>query len=232
MIVLAAHPILDIAASALALLATWIAYDKRLRGAVLEPEGLGAGYPLALIAGAALGGYGLGTLNLYLSGVEQVGRSILGALAGAILAVEFYKWRRGISGSTGVVFVVGFATTVAVGRVGCYLSGLGDQTHGIPTALPWGHDFGDGIPRHPVQLYESAVMAAFLAGAAIALRARSRLFLRNGFYLMVAVYAAQRFAWEFLKPYGTLIGPLNLFHLVCAALFAYAAAMMARVRDG
>ena len=27
---------------------------------------------------------------------------------------------------------------------------------------------------------------------------------------------AQRFLWEFLKPYQTLLGPFNLFHFICA----------------
>ena len=39
-------------------------------------------------------------------------------------------------------------------------------------ALPWGHDFGDGVPRHPVQLYESAAMAAFAGVYRLARAAR------------------------------------------------------------
>jgi phosphatidylglycerol---prolipoprotein diacylglyceryl transferase len=50
--------------------------------------------------------------------------------------------------------------------------------------------------------------------------------MRNGFYALVLFYAVQRFLWEFLKPYGAVIGPFNLFHLVCAALALYALAMM------
>jgi phosphatidylglycerol:prolipoprotein diacylglycerol transferase len=170
----------------------------------------------------------MGSLNLYLSGQPAVGRSILGALAGAILAVEGFKAARGIRGSTGLVFVAAFPVSVAVGRWGCFLSGLGDFTHGVPTALPWGYDYGDGIARHPVQLYESFAMAAFLVAALWALRRRNPVFLRHGFYLMVLWYAAQRFAWEFFKPYATVAGPFNLFHLVCAALAVYAAVMIAR----
>jgi len=50
-----------------------------------------------------------------------------------------------------------FAVGVAVGRIGLLFSqGIDDFTYGTPTALPWAHDFGDGVPRHPVQLYESA----------------------------------------------------------------------------
>jgi hypothetical protein len=51
--------------------------------------------------------------------------------------------------------------------------------------------------------------------------------MRNGFYLLVVTYAAQRFLWEFLKPYATLAGPFNIFHLVCLAVIAYGVAMIA-----
>lgn len=192
---------------------------------------LGGGYAAALVAGAVLGGYGLGTANLWLSGEPGLGRSILGALAGAIAAVELYKARRRVTGSTGAVFVIGFATTVAVGRIGCFLSGLDDFTYGTATALPWGHDFGDGIRRHPVQLYESLAMAGFLAVAWFGFFRRRVSFLRHGFYLLAGFYAAQRFVWEFFKPYGQIVGPLNLFHLVCLGIIVYAGAMLIRQRN-
>lgn len=96
--------------------------------------------------------------------------------------------------------------------------------------LPWGHDFGDGIPRHPVQLYESAAMILFLAYAMWALARRQPLFMASGFYLMVGYYAAQRFIWEFLKPYATVIGPFNIFHIVCATLLIYAYVMIRNLK--
>lgn len=52
---------------------------------------------------------------------------------------------------------------MAVGRLGCFFAGLPDYTYGVPTDLPWGVNFGDGVPRHPVQLYESAAMLLFLS---------------------------------------------------------------------
>jgi prolipoprotein diacylglyceryltransferase len=83
-------------------------------------------------------------------------------------------------------------------------------------------DFGDGIHRHPVQLYESLSMALAALALGLAVWRRIPLIMSKGFYLAVGFYAVQRFAWEFLKPYGTLIGPLNLFHLLCLLLLAYA----------
>jgi phosphatidylglycerol---prolipoprotein diacylglyceryl transferase len=48
----------------------------------------------------------------------------------------------------------------AIGRIGCFLSGDGD--YGIPTSLPWGMSFPNGVVPttervHPTPLYEFAV---------------------------------------------------------------------------
>jgi phosphatidylglycerol---prolipoprotein diacylglyceryl transferase len=220
------HTLFDLLAAASSLAVTALCYHWRLKEAAQRIESAGTGYIIALIFGAAIGGFGLGSLNMILSHQPMVARSIVGALAGAIASIELYKWSRGLKGSTGLIFVPAFATTVIVGRWGCFLSGLSDETHGTPTTLPWAVNVGDGIPRHPVQLYESFTMLAFLALAMLLLNQRNVWFLRNGFYALVLVYAVQRFAWEFLKPYATLGGPFNLFHLVCAGLAAYALLMM------
>lgn len=220
------HTAFDIAAATAAAAMTVACYFWRLKDAAARIDQAGFGYAFALVAGAAAGGYAAGTANLWLSGEPGVARSIVGALAGAILAIELFKRARGITGSTGLIFAPAFCTSVAIGRWGCFHSGLTDHTHGAPTAVAWGHDFGDGVLRHPVQLYESAAMTAFLVYAVVRLAHRDPFFLRHGFYLMVLWYAAQRFCWEFLKPYAPLLGPLNLFHLICLTLIAYALVMI------
>jgi prolipoprotein diacylglyceryltransferase len=222
------HTVFDVLAAASSAGITAACYRWRLGEAAARIESIGAGYALALVFGAVAGGYGAGTLNLWLSGVPGFGRSIVGALAGAIGTIELFKWQKGIGGSTGLIFVPAFATSVIIGRIGCFLSGMEDNTFGLPTTLPWGQDFGDGILRHPVQLYESISMLFFLAVALILLARRQAFFMRNGFYLMVLFYSGQRFVWEFLKPYGALAGPFNLFHFICAGLFCYSIWMMGR----
>jgi prolipoprotein diacylglyceryltransferase len=199
-------------------------------------------YVAALVLGAGVGAMLFGTANLWLSHQHGIARSIEGGIAGGIVAIELYKHIAGIGVRTGARFALPLAVGVAVGRIGCYLSGIDDFTHGTATTLPWGHDFGDGVMRHPVQLYESAAMTAF--AVLYVLRARrageqserparqlpkvrnDRFVIDNGFYLAVGFYGAQRFAWEFVKPYGTLAGPFTLFHLLSAALVAYAAVMI------
>lgn len=225
------HTLFDMLAAVASLGVTAFCYRWRLAEVAARIEAGGVGYMMALLLGAALGGYGLGSLNLWLSGEAMVARSIVGALAGAIAAIEVFKWLRGLRGSTGLIFVPAFATTVVVGRWGCFLSGLEDETHGIPSKLPWAVDQGDGMTRHPVQLYESFSMLAFLMVALLLLGKRNRWFMRNGFYALVLFYAGQRFVWEFLKPYAAVAGPFNLFHLVCAGLVAYACVMLWRSHE-
>jgi prolipoprotein diacylglyceryltransferase len=190
------------------------------------PEPLRFAYVAALLAGAAAGAVLFGTANLWLSGQAGIARSIEGAVAGGIVAIELYKRAAGIRSRTGARFALPFAVGVALGRIGCFLSGIEDFTHGTQTTLPWGHDFGDGILRHPVQLYESAAMALFALLYVTRIVRRDRFWIAKGFYLAVAYYGAQRFMWEFLKPYGLLAGPFTLFQLLSAAIVAYALAMI------
>ena len=188
------------------------------------------GYFASLVVGAVAGAYLSGSFTFWGQGVFALAHSVAGALFGAIVTVELYKLMRGIRQSTGIVFVGPFAAGVAVGRWGCLFAGLPDQTFGIPTSLPWAVDLGDGIGRHPVEIYESLSMALFLLAFVLGLRARANWAMRDGFYWMAIVYGAQRFIWEFLKPYPTLIGPLNHFHLMCAGLVLYGVTMIARNR--
>jgi phosphatidylglycerol---prolipoprotein diacylglyceryl transferase len=222
------HAAFDLLASITSFVLTLIVYRWKLKSALDRVEQAGLGYVVALLVGAAFGGYGFGSLNLWLSGTPHIARSIVGALAGSIAAIEIFKWLKGMRGSTGIIFVPAFCATVVVGRWGCFLSGLADETHGTATILPWGVDLGDGITRHPVQLYESFAMLGFLVVALWLIGRRQPWFMANGFYALVAFYVAQRFLWEFLKPYGAVLGPFNLFHLVCVALMAYAFVMMGK----
>jgi phosphatidylglycerol:prolipoprotein diacylglycerol transferase len=89
------------------------------------------------------------------------GKTILGGLLGGWLGVEIAKHLAGVKHSTGDAFVFPLITGMAIGRIGCFLTGLDDHTYGIATALPWGVDFGDGIRRHPTQLYDIIFLAIF-----------------------------------------------------------------------
>ncbi len=147
------------------------------------------------------------------------GKSIIGGLLGGLLAVEGIKRLLHIRQPTGDLFAIPLAVGIAVGRIGCFLTGLADQTHGLPTSLPWGVDFGDGVHRHPTQLYE----IVFLIGLAMWLRRRMGQPHEPGdsFKRFMIAYMSFRFAVEFLKPGVSMAGLAALQWLCLAALVYY-----------
>ena len=144
----------------------------------------------------------LGLLALLL-----MGKTGVGALVGGLVGVELTKAAIGLRRSTGDLFVLPLLAGIAIGRIGCFLTGLDDHTHGLPTTLPWGVDFGDGIPRHPTQLYE----IGFLLLLALALRFGSRRTWPEGrrFQLFLGAYLAFRLGVDALKPMQPLAAGLG-----------------------
>lgn len=140
------------------------------------------------------------------------GKTIVGGLLGGWLGVEIVKRITGIRRRTGDLFALPLCVGIAVGRIGCLLAGLSDDTYGKPTSLPWAVDFGDGLGRHPVQLYE----IAFLGLLALAVSAPNRLREGSRFRIFLAGYLAWRIAIDFLKPQPLLLG-MNLIQWTCAA---------------
>jgi prolipoprotein diacylglyceryltransferase len=127
------------------------------------------------------------------------GKTIVGGLLGGWIGVEIAKKRLGIRRSTGDAFAFPLCFGIAVGRIGCFLTGLADHTHGVHTSVPWAVDFGDG-PRHPTQLYEIKFLV--LLAFALTIRARRRRTHAEGelFRLFMVGYLAFRFVIEFIKP--------------------------------
>lgn len=187
-------------------------------------------YLLALLFGLIAGSLLLGTLNLHWSGQVGVAKSMLGGVFGAIVSAEIFKYFAGIRQSTGLYFVPGLMVLIAVGRIGCFLAGLEDFTYGIETTLPWGVDFGDGLKRHPVQLYETLALLVGLLILLVSYPKHPRFWQAQGFYIFVLFYAGQRFLWENLKPYSAVFGTVNLFQLLCLGLVGYAVLMLITTR--
>jgi phosphatidylglycerol---prolipoprotein diacylglyceryl transferase len=223
------HVIFDGLAWTAGLATSVVLYRWRLRDAVTHVAGrVGPGYFVSLVIGAMAGAWLSGSFNTLREAIPALSHSIAGALVGAIVGVECYKAVTGIRGSTGVIFVGSLSVGIAIGRWGCLFAGLPDRTYGTPTGLPWGVDLGDGISRHPVQIYESLAMWLFLAIFLSGLQNRRPWALHRGFYVLCAWYGLQRFAWEFLKPYPPLIRPLNIFHILSLGLVIYGCIYAAR----
>jgi phosphatidylglycerol:prolipoprotein diacylglycerol transferase len=217
----AAHYAFDVLAWAAAALAARWQYrrwpEEALRlSRIVEPS-----YFVSLGIGALIGAWLVGSANSMQGTIFAPSHSIAGALAGGIVAVELWKRLHGVRASTGGALVLPICVGIAVGRFGCFFAGLPDYTYGVPTSAPWAVDLGDGIARHPVQLYESLAMAAF-AAVYVRTRVRDGKWAReHAFHAMIIFYAAQRFLWEWLKPYPAVLGPLNVFHILMVGLVAY-----------
>ncbi|MGL4768169.1 MAG: prolipoprotein diacylglyceryl transferase [Formosimonas sp.] len=150
------------------------------------------------------------------------GQSIVGGLLGGLIGVEFAKKAIGSQVSTGDFFVIPLIAGTIIGRFGCLLAGLYDGTYGLPTTLPWAIDFGDGITRHPTQIYDM-LFVAFWGG----LLWRKQQYLKPQSGLMFKCYLAGYLLWRLcvdsIKPVP-YIYPLNLSGIqwICiVALFIY-----------
>ena len=149
------------------------------------------------------------------------GKTIVGGLLGGWLAVEMAKLALHIHSRTGDLYAIPLALGIAIGRIGCFLAGLADDTYGTPTTLPWAVDFGDGIPRHPTQLYELVFL--LLLAAILYLRGRTAHPQGQLFRLFMGSYLSWRFVIDFIKP-QPLIDGLNPIQWAClAGLLAVAA---------
>jgi prolipoprotein diacylglyceryltransferase len=162
------------------------------------------------------------------------GQSIVGGLLGGLIGVELGKKYAGVTESTGDRFVTPILVGLVIGRIGCFIAGLADDTYGNPTTLPWGVDFGDGVRRHPTQLYD--ILFAIAAWLAL-YRYRTALAREPGlqFKLMLAGYLAWRLLIDALKPVPYAFpGNLSGIQVIClGALLVYlpmALRQLARLR--
>jgi phosphatidylglycerol:prolipoprotein diacylglycerol transferase len=154
---------------------------------------------MQVLAGAAVGA-AIGSRVLFwlcdpLHNNPLAGKTIVGGLLGGLIGVEIAKKLAGVTRSTGDRFVLPLIAATCIGRLGCFLAGPADHTAGNPSNVPWAIAVGDGVPRHPVALYEIAFLIALIP--LVRLR-----FTREGdsFRLFLASYLAFRFTIDFLKP--------------------------------
>ncbi len=155
------------------------------------------------------------------------GKTIVGALLGATFGVEITKKIRKIDTATGDVFAYPLIIGIAIGRIGCFLTGLTDQTYGTPTNLPWAVDFGDHILRHPTQLYE----IVFLLGLLLYLQYRQRKPMEQGdlFRFFMISYLGFRWAIDFIKPdFHPLLG-MSAIQIACLLGLVYYRQAMRRL---
>jgi phosphatidylglycerol:prolipoprotein diacylglycerol transferase len=147
-------------------------------------------------------------------------KTIVGALLGGLLAVELTKKIIHERNSSGDLFTYPLILAIMIGRIGCFTSGMEEETYGVPTHSIFGMDLGDGIPRHPVTLYEIAFLGLLWLGLAALER---RVKLRNGyrFQLFMIAYLTFRFLLDFIKPRYVVLAGLGTIQLCCLAGLLY-----------
>lgn len=175
----------------------------------------------AILFGAVVGGALAAKLPYVLSDPEGAidgtawlrdGRTITWGLVGGYFGVELAKVLAGVRGKTGDGFAVPVAVSIAFGRLACFHAGC---CYGVPTELPVGVDFGDGVPRHPNQLYEVAFHLS-MAALLIYLGRRGALrFQRIKVY--VIAYMTFRFVAELWRPEPTVALGLTFYQLSALA---------------
>jgi phosphatidylglycerol:prolipoprotein diacylglycerol transferase len=139
--------------------------------------------------------------------------AVIGGFVALVLLARHYRIR--------ILAMLDIASPAAaigygIGRIGCLISGDGD--YGIPTSLPWGMSFPNGlVPTtqrvHPTPIYEflGAILIAYIlwrigTRAVVTLRPAGEVF---GFYLILSGVA--RFLVEFIR-----INPRSFFGMTNA----------------
>jgi prolipoprotein diacylglyceryltransferase len=147
------------------------------------------------------------------------GRTVLGGLLGGWLAVEWLKWKRGITGPTGDGFAAPLAVALACGRLGCVHAGCcAGQV--CDAACWWSASDAQGITRYATAHADAlfhviAFIALIVAGHYGWWRGR-----RLAAYL--ALYSVVRFSLEYARANPPVLLGLTWYQLIAIMLFALA----------
>ena len=149
-------------------------------------------------------------------------KTVLGGYLGGLIGVEWTKKRLHVTTSSGDLMTFPLILSLIIGRIGCHLEGLEDGTFGKPTTWATGIDFGDGITRHPTNLYEIAFLI-ILWVSIIYIEKRRPLSNGSRFKIFLISYLIFRFFTEYLKPaYFHPIGLSSIQIAALSGLFYYA----------
>ena len=162
-----------------------------------------------------------GSITALAQGFAQGGKSIVGGILGGILGVKLVKRFFGapvgentrLSFGDETVWPIGVGLIIA--RIGCFLSGMADDTYGVATSLPWGWDYGDGIGRHPAQLYEIGATAVLLALIWRFRHKAKRPGIRFSWFLLG--FCLVRCALEFIRIHPSPYLGLSVYQVLCLA---------------
>jgi len=191
---------------------------------------------LGLIIGARLGYVFFYDLRMYLEDPLEIfaiwhgGMSFHGGLMGLLIVGIFFSWRNKRSfWKIADLLIVTAPIGLGLGRIGNFING---ELYGRVTSVPWGMIFSKGgpLPRHPSQLYESALEGGLLFVILWFLKDKK---LPTGGLLAVFLflYGTFRFFVEFFREpdpqLGFILGPFTMGQVLCALMMAAGILLMA-----
>ena len=193
----------------------------------LEVENLYFYLILGLVIGARLGYVLFYNLKDYLADPLEIfaiwhgGMSFHGGLIGVLIVGILFSWKNRKSfWRIADLFIVTAPIGLGLGRIGNFING---ELYGRVTQVPWGMIFpkGDSLPRHPSQLYESALEGGVLFLILWFLKDKK---LPTGGLLAVflSVYGVFRFFLEFFREpdpqLGFILGPFTMGQTLSALM--------------
>jgi phosphatidylglycerol:prolipoprotein diacylglycerol transferase len=184
---------------------------------------------LGLILGARLGYVLFYNLKMYLDNPLEIpafwhgGMSFHGGLIGVLLAGILFCWKNKKSfWRLADLVIVTAPIGLGLGRVGNFING---ELYGRVTQVPWGMVFAQGgpLPRHPSQLYESALEGGVLF--LILWFMKDRKFPAGSLLaLFLFLYGVFRFFLEFFREpdvqLGFILGPFTMGQVLCSIMIA------------
>ena len=163
------------------------------------------------------------------SSIKQLlfnGKSIIGGLICGYVGVRFIKRRLNIeSVRTGNKIAPAIALGMAIGRIGCFLTGC---CFGIETSLPIGVNFGDGVLRVPTQLIEMIFCLCLFFYLFYQQRKKKDLIPGILFKELVLYYFTFRFFIEFIRGTSKDILFLSIYQVICLLGIVY---IIRKMRD-
>jgi phosphatidylglycerol---prolipoprotein diacylglyceryl transferase len=197
-----------------------------------------------LIVGLALGarfGYALFySPGMYLRDPLEIfavwrgGMSFHGGLIGVVAAgILFSRKNRKSFWKIADLLTVTAPVGLALGRIGNFING---ELYGRVTEVPWGMVFPGGgpLPRHPSQLYQSALEGFLLFAILWRIKDNKKIPEGGLLPLFLILYGIFRFFVEFFREpdahLGFILGPFSMGQVLCSLMVLAGIVLYARLR--
>jgi phosphatidylglycerol:prolipoprotein diacylglycerol transferase len=143
--------------------------------------------------------------------VYRGGMSFHGALIGVFCGIVIFSYRSKVNIlSTSDLIAASCGVGIFLGRIGNFIN---KELYGRVTEVPWAYDFGDGIMRHPSQIYEAILEGLVIFMVMHFLVWKSKKILQEGYLTSVflILYSVFRFFTEFFREPDEQTGFLFMF---------------------